>query len=124
MGRPKLNGPKKKKLTLTPSDSKRKLLTAVSEALGMSISELVAMWALQDAKRLETENGSGNSSPANGEAPKQRSNVTKTKNMTLTVSDYTREVLAYLSDARKMSITLLVETWGEEEARNLGLINE
>lgn len=118
VGRPKLNGPKKKKLTLTVNDSKRELMARVSEALGVSISAFVEERARKAAKDLNDEVSLAHTSGGS----KLRSLDTKTKNMSLTVSDATRELLDVLSDAMNMSITLMIECWIEEEARNLGII--
>lgn len=121
VGRPKSNTPNKKKLTLTVSDYVRNLMTLVSEERGVSISALVEEWAIKEAGKLNEAGSLDSIGVVSG--PKTRSNVTKTKNTSLTVSDSTRELLAILSDAHKMSITFLVEEWVQEEARILGLID-
>ena len=51
-GRPKLNGPKKKSLTLTVNEETRERLTLVSELRGMSISAMVEEWAIAEAEKL------------------------------------------------------------------------
>ncbi len=54
MARPKLNTPKKQKLTLTVSAEIREVLTSLSKQRGMSISALVEEWATKEAQKENT----------------------------------------------------------------------
>lgn len=56
MARPKLNTPKKQKLTLTVSAQTRAELAFLSQQAGESISELVAAWAAQEARKVAKRN--------------------------------------------------------------------
>ncbi len=52
MSRPKSTAPKKQNLTLTVSAETRQELAFISEATGISISEMVEEYAHKEAKRL------------------------------------------------------------------------
>ena len=57
MARPKLNTPKKQKLTLTVSEQTRLELAFISEHYGESISALVSEWAEKEAKAISRKTG-------------------------------------------------------------------
>ena len=57
MARPKLNTPKKQKLTLTVSEQTRLELAFISEHYGASISALVSDWAEKEAKAISKKTG-------------------------------------------------------------------
>lgn len=52
MARPKLNTPKKQKLTLTVSAQTRLELSFISGHYGESISSLISAWAEKEAKAI------------------------------------------------------------------------
>lgn len=52
MARPKLNTPKKQKLTLTVSAQTRLELSFISDRCGESISALVSAWAEKEVKAI------------------------------------------------------------------------
>lgn len=55
MARPKSTAPKKKKLTLTVSDTSREQLTVLSEKTGISISQLVEKWTAEAIANINKE---------------------------------------------------------------------
>jgi hypothetical protein len=52
MPRPKSTAPKKRNLTLTVSTETREKLAFISEATGVSISEMIEDYANKEAKRI------------------------------------------------------------------------